>query len=150
MAKHVRTEIEINAPANVVWSILSDFDAVAEWNDFIRHLEGDSTVGSKLVVEIWLADRKPMTFKPRLLAYEANSELRWKGRLLMPGVFDGEHSFVIEPIDDNRVRFVHSETFSGVLVPVMFNGMKKDVVSSFESFNRSLKARAEAASAGPE
>jgi hypothetical protein len=57
-----------------------------------------------------------VTFKPTVLAVEANRELRWLGRLLVPGVFDGEHSLRIEPLEGGGSRFVQSERFTGVLV----------------------------------
>ena len=145
MARHVETEIEINASPEVVWRILSDFESIAEWNDFIRHIEGERTVGSRLTVELWMGDRKPMTFKPRLLVYEPGRELRWLGRVLIPGIFDGEHRFVIEPLPAGGVRFIHSETFGGLLVPLMFGGMESDILASFNKMNQALKKRAEAA-----
>ncbi len=59
-----------------------------------------------------------MTFKPKVLAAARNRELRWLGRLIMPGLFDGEHSFRIE--DRGRsCRFHQTETFSGILVPFL-------------------------------
>lgn len=144
MAKHIETEIEINASAEVVWKVLSDFDGIAEWNDFIRHIEGERTAGSKLTVELWLGKRKPMTITPRLLAFEPNREFRWKGKLLLPGIFDGEHSFTIEEIEHGKVRFVHAERFSGVLVPFILGSIKNDVLASFQKMNEALKLRAEA------
>ena len=144
MAKYVETEIEIDASAEIVWQVLSDFDGVAEWNDFIRHIEGERTKGSRLTVELWLGKRKPMTITPRLLAYEPNREFRWKGKLLLPGIFDGEHSFTIEDIGAGKVRFVHAERFSGILVPLVLGSIKKDLLASFQKMNEALKLRAEA------
>jgi hypothetical protein len=144
MARHVETEIDIQASADVVWDILTDFDRIAEWNDFIRHIEGERKIGSKLTVELWLGKRRPMTFKPRLVAYEPDREFRWLGRVLVPGLFDGEHAFAIEPLPEGGVRFVHSETFGGLLVPLMFGSMESDILASFHKMNKALKKRAEA------
>ena len=33
----------------------------------------------------------------------------------MPGLFDGEHYFQLEPLADGRTRFVQGEHFSGLL-----------------------------------
>ena len=44
-------------------------------------------------------------------------ELRWLGRLTMPGVFDGEHRFTLTAIDGGT-DLVQSETFGGLLVPM--------------------------------
>ena len=38
-----------------------------------------------------------MTFAPTVIRAARNQELRWLGRLLLPGVFDGEHSFQLSP-----------------------------------------------------
>ena len=87
-----------------------------------------------------------MTFKPNVRAVEASRELRWLGRLLLPGVFDGEHSLRIEPLDGGRSRFVQSERFSGLLVG-LFKGTLAKTDAGFEQMNAALKARVEQASA---
>ena len=48
-----------------------------------------------------------MTFEPTVLNAEKPRELRWLGTLLIRGLFDGEHVFRIESVDESRVRFVH-------------------------------------------
>ena len=89
-----------------------------------------------------------MSFKPTVLRAEPNRELRWIGRLLMPGLMDGEHSFIIEPMEDNHVRFVQSESFTGVLVSLMsMLGVFKNALIGFEEMNQALKRRAELANA---
>jgi hypothetical protein len=47
---------------------------------------------------------------------EAGAERVWAvlTELLAPGLFDGEHSFRIEPVGPARVRFLHRERFSGM------------------------------------
>jgi hypothetical protein len=44
-----------------------------------------------------LPGRRPTTFRPRVLEAEPARRLRWLGHLLVPGLFDGEHRFTIEP-----------------------------------------------------
>jgi hypothetical protein len=84
-----------------------------------------------------------MTFKPKVLTAEPNRELRWLGHLLTPGLFDGEHSFTIEPLEDNRVRFVQREAFKGLLVPLFARSLETNTQQGFEQMNRALKERAE-------
>lgn len=73
---------------------------------------------------------------------EEGRELRWLGRLLVPGLFDGEHSLLVEPLDRNRSRFVQSERFSGLLVGLL-GGVLGKTEAGFEQMNRALKERAE-------
>jgi hypothetical protein len=84
-----------------------------------------------------------MTFKPTVLAAEPARELRWLGRLLVPGLFDGEHSFRIEPLPGGRSRFVQSERFSGVLVRPLRKTLDRTLLG-FEQMNGALKAEVEA------
>jgi hypothetical protein len=70
--------------------------------------------------------------------------LRWLGRLLFPGVFDGEHSLRIEPLDGGGSRFVQSERFSGLLVGLAKGTLAK-TEAGFENMNAALKARVEQA-----
>jgi hypothetical protein len=69
--------------------------------------------------------------------------LRWLGHLLVPGIFDGEHSFTIEPLDDGTVRLVQREDFRGVLVPMLARSLDRRTLPAFERMNQALKQRAE-------
>jgi hypothetical protein len=70
--------------------------------------------------------------------------LRWIGHLGVPGVFDGDHRFVVESAGDSRTRFTQSEQFTGFLVPVIaLLGVFRKTHAGFEAMNRSLKKRVE-------
>ncbi|MGH3033145.1 MAG: SRPBCC family protein, partial [Gaiellaceae bacterium] len=85
--------MEIAAPPERIWEILTDFASYPDWNPFIRRISGEPTVGSRLEVRIEPPDSRGMTFKPTVIKAEPTRELAWLGRLLLPGVFDGEHHF---------------------------------------------------------
>jgi hypothetical protein len=110
----IHTELDIDRPAADVWSVLVDIDKWPEWNPFAR-ARGRVAVGEKLDVEINPPDRKPMSFRPTVVKLDPGSELRWLGRLGLPGIFDGEHGFRVVPEGAGRCRFEHFETFRGVL-----------------------------------
>jgi len=146
MGRELRTEIEIAAPAGRVWQILTDFDAYPEWNPFIKSVRGRPERSSKLEVRIEPPGGRAMTFKPTVLEAEPERELRWLGRVLLPRIFDGEHSLRIEPAD-GHVRFVQSERFNGLLVP-LFGMTLEQTRQGFVQMNEALKRRAEAGDAG--
>jgi hypothetical protein len=139
----IHTEIDINAHAEKVWQILQDFTNYPQWNPFIKSAEGNVREGEFLKVQIQPPGRSAMTFQPKVLKAEANRELRWKGKLLFPGLFDGEHSFVLKSISPQKTKFIHSEKFTGILVP-LFKSVLKDSQKGFELMNEALKNRAEA------
>ena len=83
-----------------------------------------------------------MKFKPKILVYEPEEELRWLGSLWIPKLFDGEHSLIIKTISENKVLFTQKEKFRGLLVPVL-SSLLKDTESGFEMMNQALKKEAE-------
>lgn len=149
MARHrIETSIGIAADAGRVWAILTDFAAMPAWNPFITGISGDLEPGGRLSVDIKPPGGRGMRFKPTVLAAEPGRELRWRGRLLLPGLFDGEHYFVIEPLGPGRIRLTHGEVFSGLLVGLL-GGTLSATEAGFRLMNEALKARAEQAPGPP-
>jgi hypothetical protein len=143
--KELRSEIEIDASAERVWQLLTDFAHFPQWNPFIRRASGNVKLGERLDVYMQPSGANGMTFRPTVLKAEPNRELRWIGHLLIPGLFDGEHIFNIEPLGTNRVRFVQREIFTGLLVPLLAKRLDTDTQRGFEEMNQALKVRAEQA-----
>lgn len=143
MKKQLETEIEINAPAERVWKVLTDFHAHPIWNPFIKELRGKPAVGEKLRVFIQPPGGKGMVFKPTVLTADDNRELRWLGKLFISGLFDGEHYFRIESVDEDRVRFIQGEIFSGPLVRLFAKSLDTGTLAGLREMNDALKKRAE-------
>ena len=125
-----------------------DFAAYPGWNPFIRSLVGQPNPGSTLQVTIQPVGGRAMTLSPTVLAQVPEREFRWKGRLVLPGIFDGEHCFRLSAVTDGASRLVHEEFFTGLLVPFAMRGrLKAGTLAGFEAMNQALKARAETSDA---
>ena len=142
--KELHSEIEIDASAASVWRILTDFSSYPQWNPFIRRISGELATGERLEVRLEPPETRGITLRPAVLNAEPNHQLRWLGHLFVPGLFDGEHSLSIQPLEENRVRFVQREAFKGLLVPLFARSLDNNTRCGFEEMNRALKERAEA------
>ena len=142
--RELNTNVEINAPAEIVWDVLTDFSAYPAWNPFIREAEGEIRVGARLRIHLHPPGGKPMTFRPVVQQVEPPHAFRWRGRLLLPGLFDGEHIFDIQALAEDRVRLAHREQFSGLLVPLLWKSLDTHTRQGFEAMNAALKQRVEA------
>jgi len=140
--KELYTEIQINASPTTVWNILTDFDNFSRWNPFIKEISGNIEVGSQIYVHIKPPHSNAMKFKPKLLKYETEKEIRWIGKFYLPKLVDGEHSLSIKKLDNENVLFVQKETFSGLLVPFI-SGLLNDTRTGFKLMNNELKKEAE-------
>lgn len=141
--KELRSEIDIHASDERVWQLLTDFASYPHWNPFIRRVSGEAKTGARLHVYLQPSGARGTTFRPRVLKVEPKRELRWLGHLVIPGLFDGEHIFTIEPLEANRVHFVQRELFTGLLVPLLAHGLDTDTRRGFDDMNHALKVRAE-------
>lgn len=140
--KSIRTDIHIEAPPERVWQILTDFARYPAWNPLIPRAEGDVREGSRLTVRIELPDGPGMTIRPTLVRVEPNRALAWKGGLLVPKLFDGEHLFELHPADGGT-RFVQRENFGGLLVPLVWGSLEAPTRQGFIAMNEALKQKAE-------
>jgi hypothetical protein len=138
--------VEINAPPARVWSVLMEFAAYGAWNPFIRSIRGEAKVGAKLDVQIHPPKGRPMRFRPVVQRAERDSAFVWKGNLGIPGLFDGEHRFELESIGPGATKFRHGETFSGLLVPLIWGMMAENTRQGFETMNTAIKQRCESGS----
>lgn len=136
----MRSEVTINAPAAQVWDVLTDVDAYPEWNPFFVKAKGKLQVGSALDLTMQPVGKSAQSFSPKVLEVEHQRKLVWRGRLGVPGLFDGTHYFLIERVSDTSVKFRQEENFSGILVPfVGFDPYRQ----GWEKMNAALKRRAE-------
>lgn len=138
----ITTETHIYASPERVWEVLTDLVLYPEWNPFITSIAGDLVEGSKLRVRLQPPGGKGINMKPTILSVVPRRELRWLGHLLVPGVFDGEHHFVVRHLGDGSSRFTQEEHFTGVLVPLTGNLLRR-TKAGFEQMNQALKERTE-------
>jgi hypothetical protein len=137
----ISASIDIAAAPERVWAVLADLHAYPEWNPFIRSASGQLAVGARLTLRMVPTGGRAMTFRPTVLAARPGGLLRWIGRLVVPGIFDGTHQFALEDLG-GHTRLTQSETFRGLLVPFTGKTIAR-TEADFHALNRALKERAE-------
>src|SRR4051812_5995710 len=136
----IQDTIDTPASTAVVWRVLTATQHYGAWNPFIPRLEGELRTGGRLRLTIRPPGRS-ITFTATVLAVEDDHLLRWRGRLGVPGVLDGEHELRLHPLPGGRTRFTQSGSFTGVVVPLV-RGVLDDTRIGFAQMNRAMKQRA--------
>lgn len=79
MKRELITSIEVNAPANIVWRVLTDFGKYPQWNPFIRSISGAAKQDAKLKIYLQPPGGSGMTFHPVVLVAPARTRtsLAW-------------------------------------------------------------------------
>ena len=97
MTKNLASTIGIDASPERVWQVLTDFAAYPEWNPFIVRAEGRPEEGVRLTVRMQPVGARAVTLVPTVLEAVEARRLRWSGSLWIPGIFDAEHVFSLDP-----------------------------------------------------
>lgn len=135
--KDVLTEIMLPVSASDVWAVLTDTGRYPEWNPFIIRSEGELIDGRRLKNTMRPEPGREMTFRPKVLAVRPARELRWLGHVGIPGLFDGEHYFLLRE-HGTQTQLIHGERFSGIAV--WFIDVAR-FAENFEQMNRALESR---------
>lgn len=142
MDKQIRTEIIIDASAQRVWQVLTDFSAFPSWNPFLVSVEGRPEQGTRLKTTMH-ANGKNYVFRPEVKEVVVNRSFSWLGSMFVKGIFDGYHYFEIEALAADRVKFIQGERFSGLLSSYILRKIGDETRDNFVRMNNALKAVAE-------
>ena len=138
--KEIRSEIEIRASAERVWSVLANLKNYGEWNPFIYAITGEPKLGAKIRISVRTPSGKERNYEPRITRFEVGRELRWVGKSLL---LHGEHIFLLESTGTGSSRLVHSEVFKGLLSSFFGKDAENDIAEGFGRMNEALKHRVE-------
>ena len=139
----IAAEVEIEAPESLIWEALSDLDSYGDWNPFLTSANGKIEEGARIELFIKPPRARGTYINPRIVLVEEGKGFSWRNNMLFPGLFDTEHYFIIDPIDDTRCRFVQGEEVSGLLsIPILLliGGATR---RGMERMNEALKALCE-------
>lgn len=140
--QEIITECEIDAPAEKVYSVVSNFKNFPEWTKDIA-FTGDVKPGGKMKTIVNDPEGGPMELKSEILKMDENMILF--RHTMAPLIFTCLHRYEIIPLSENKVRFVNAEIFKGFAVP--FVRKKKLLINARkfkDGFNQSLKKTVEA------
>jgi hypothetical protein len=141
MSKIITTHLTVNAYVVDVWETLTDLSGYRTWNPFITAAAGTFNVGERLALTIQPPGGRAMAFKPWVTAVVQHHYIEWLGRLALPGVFDGRHSFTLTPMTGDRTLIQQAETFTGALIPFSGSTLAR-TRAGFVAMNEALGHRA--------
>lgn len=141
--QQVITEIEISAPPEKVWSILTNFNHWTEWNTTITKASGETAINTQLNITMSNEIGKDSNaYSPIITQLEAPKRLRWQAKMMANFLFKNEKLVELEATETGT-KMMHTEFFSGLMVKVFWGKMKDGVPLIMHKMNQDLKAAAE-------
>ena len=130
-------KVNIEASAELVWSLLTDAKGFSRWNSTITAIEGNIREGERLRLHVPGTNR---TFTPRVSGVVPARRMVWGDGLAL--IFKGVRTVMLKPRDDGSTDFVMEERFSGVMF-ALTKGMLPDFRPIFEAYANDLKREAQ-------
>lgn len=154
MGHRASCAIEIDAPIEVTWAAMLDFDAYADWNPFVIHVacaRREAAIGDIVALHVRWADggearsREQITElrSPAITGGVTRARLvyRFKGTLDALHLVRGKRLQELEQSADGPTRYRTDELFHGALASLLPLAKVQD---GFERHAAALKRRAEA------
>jgi uncharacterized protein YndB with AHSA1/START domain len=137
-----KREIEIAAPPEVVWEVLTGFEQWPQWNPEVKSmsLKGPVEPGTEFR---WKSG--PGTIVSTLEQVDPPGYIRWRGRTLS---IKALHEWRFEP-SNGGTHVESDESFSGLLVRLFRGSLQKTLDRSTESGLEQLKRESERRAATP-
>jgi uncharacterized protein YndB with AHSA1/START domain len=136
-----RREIDIAAPAEVVWEVLTDFDRWPQWNPEVKSMSWDGPLAPGSVFR-WKAG--PGTIVSTLEEVDRPRYVRWRGRTMSIAAI---HEWRFED-RDGGTHVETNESFSGVLARLLRASLQKQLDRALEEGLQHLKREAERRAGG--
>lgn len=140
------TAIDIDAPIERVWSVLSDTDQWDTWNPLMKEVRGSLHEGGTIKLRFHV-DGRALPMSVKLEDVKPNERLAWVGPVLKPArfVFFGRHYFELKALEEGRTRLIHGEQFRGLIPDAEWFWPRAEPViePAYMAFNEALKARVE-------
>ena len=125
--------IDIAAPPERIWKLLTDASRFASWNSTIVELTGKIAEGEKIKLRSKLAPER--TFKLTVKDFQPHQRLSWGDAM-------GTRIYTLTANADGSTRFTMSEKIGGPVFP-LFARMIPSFDESFNQFAADLKLAAE-------
>jgi len=137
--REIKTELNIDAPPEQVWRIITDFDNWEKWNPIVNTTSGTAALGSKVEITMRGKDGQDAnSYTAIITRFDEPKTLRWHGKMMAEFLMANDKIIELEETDSGT-RLIHRETFNGILVPLFWGKLSEHVPAMLNSMNEALK-----------
>lgn len=144
--REIRTEIEINAPIEKVWSTLMAIDKWQDWSPIIKRASGSASLGSTLnitmISEAGKEGADGPNYEPIITDFNEPTYFRFSTEMMAGFIFTNNKIFKLEKTNSST-KLIHIEQFSGMMTPIMWGKVQENVPAMLNSMNEALKVLVE-------
>jgi hypothetical protein len=134
-----RASVEIEAPIERVWAVLTGFSEYGEWNAFTPEVRAEARVGAEIEIVAVLMGMR-FVERGRVIAVQAPHMLRWEVFPMHRSLARGDRVQTLEALTAGRCRYTTEDRLSGILALFIALLMRPFVTRGFAKMAEGLKA----------
>ena len=143
MQRAVEHRIGVQAPAELVWEIVSDFSTWSDWNPIHPQAEGQLKIGTPLTVHHALPGEPVRVLQPVVQDWVPYEQLHWRSSRL-GGFVTAIRYIEIENMGPGSSTFSNGELFVGLLVRWVSRDERRKLKAAYAQMGEALRDHAEA------
>jgi hypothetical protein len=143
MQRAVEHRTGVQAPAELVWELISDFSTWADWNPIYRKAEGQMKIGTPLTIEQALPGEPVQVIQPVVQDWVPYEQLHWRSSRL-GGFVTAIRYIEIERMGEVNSTFSNGELFMGMLVRWVSKAERRKLRTAYTQMGEALREHAEA------
>ena len=139
----IEQELDIDAPGELVWSVLTDFEAYAQWNPFVVEAACALQPGGAIDMKVKLLGPAQRQVE-YIHAVDPGKGFSYNMKPMPLGALSSFRSHKIIDLGDGRSHYSSYFYLQGWLMPVVRGLMRGALQRGFSSMSEALKVRAQA------
>jgi len=144
-SREIRAELDIDAPSERVFDVLTDLDAYPEWNPFTPRVESTLRLGDPVHLHVRLGKGARLSHRIEYVtAHERPHRLCWGADVGARFLVRADRCQTLTALEGDRTRYVCTDRITGWLTPLVIRFFGEAMQRGFEDGALALKKRAEA------
>jgi hypothetical protein len=144
MAFVIDATLDIEAPAELVWSVITDFPRYSEWNPFLRECRTTLKPGDPIDLQVQLFASGPRPQREWMLTHTPGKEFSYNMKPAPLGALHSRRSHTVTALGPGRSRYQSHFEIAGWLQPLVRGLLGGKLEQGFAGMTAGIKNRAEA------
>ncbi|MBH0781385.1 SRPBCC domain-containing protein [Nocardia bovistercoris] len=135
--------VYIDAPADLVWQVITDLPRYPEWNPFVIRCESSLTPGDPIDMLVHVAGSAPRRQREWIRSNTRGREFSYTMRPAPLGALRSLRSHTVTPVGDHRTRYESHFELQGWLRHVVAAILGRNLRRGFDGMTAGIQRRAE-------
>lgn len=142
MAFVIEHQFEIDAPASLVWQVLTDFPRYAEWNPFLPACSSTLQAGDPIDLHVKLGAR-PQLQREWIIEHRPGRRFAYRMKPAPLSALSSQRSHDVEALGGTRTRYRSYFHLKGWLMPLVRALLGRRLETGFAQMSEGLKQQVE-------